>query len=174
MIRKATREDLPRVIEIYEDVHTMEEMGDLVVGWQRDVYPTRWTAEDALIREDLYVLESPEGEIVATAIINNKQVAGIYDKAEWKYDAEDGEVLVIHTLAVSPNHMRKGYAAEFLRYYEAMATIGNCKALRLDTSARNRLARRIYESYGYREAAVMQSEFNGLEGVNIVLLEKKL
>ena len=29
MIRKATREDLPRIIEIYEDVHTMEEMGDL-------------------------------------------------------------------------------------------------------------------------------------------------
>lgn len=174
MIRKATREDLPRIIEIYEDVHTMEEMGDLIVGWQRDVYPTRWTAEDALNREDLYVLESPDGEIVATAIINKKQVPGIYDQIEWKYEAEDDDVLVIHTLAVSPNHMRKGYAAEFLRYYEAMATIGNCKALRLDTGSRNHLARRIYESYGYREADIVQSEFNGLEGVNIVLLEKKL
>ena len=69
MIRKATREDLPRIIEIYEDVHTMEELGDIVIGWQRDVYPTRWTAEDALTRDDLYVLESPDGEIVATAII---------------------------------------------------------------------------------------------------------
>ncbi len=50
MIRKATREDLPRIIEIYEDVHTMEELGDIVIGWQRDVYPTRWTAEDRRMR----------------------------------------------------------------------------------------------------------------------------
>ena len=174
MIRKAVREDLPRVIEIYEDVHTMEELGDLVIGWQRDVYPTRWTAEDALTRGDLYVLESPEGEIVATAIINHEQIKGIYDQTEWEYEAADDEVLVIHTLAVSPNHMRKGYAAEFLRYYEAMATIGNCKALRLDTGSRNFLARRMYQSYGYREAAVFRCDFNGLEATNLVLLEKKL
>jgi len=174
MIRKATKEDIKRVTEIYEDVHTMEELGDIVIGWQRDVYPTRWTAEDAVVREDLYVLESPDGEIVASAIINNKQVDGVYDRGDWKYEADDNEVLVLHTLTVSPNHMRKGYAGEFLRYYEAMATIGNCKALRLDTGSRNRLARRMYESYGYREAGIIQCEFNGLEGVNLVLLEKKL
>lgn len=174
MIRKATKEDIDRVYEIYEDVHTLEELGDITTGWQRDVYPVRQTAEKAIERDDLYVLETPEGEIAATAIINKEQVKGIYDMIEWKYEAADDEVLVIHTLAVAPEHMRKGCAGEFLRYYEAMGTIGNCKVLRLDTGSRNLLARRLYKNYGYREADIVRSEFNGLEGVNLVLLEKKL
>ena len=71
MIRKATKEDIKKVTEIYEDVHTMEELGDIVIGWQRDVYPTRWTAEDAVVREDLYVLESPDGEIVDLLVVDD-------------------------------------------------------------------------------------------------------
>ncbi len=47
-IRKAEKTDIDRIQQIYEAIHDAEEQGLAVIGWIRDVYPTRKTAEDAL------------------------------------------------------------------------------------------------------------------------------
>ena len=44
MIRKATEKDIKAIAEIYEDIHTEEEAGNLTIGWERGVYPTEATA----------------------------------------------------------------------------------------------------------------------------------
>ena len=46
--------------------------------------------------------------------------------------------------------------------------------LRMDTNARNANARALYRKLGYREADIVPCVFNGIEGVQLVLLEKKL
>ena len=43
-----------------------------------------------------------------------------------------------------------------------------------DTNARNMRARALYQKLGYREADIVPCVFNGLEGVQLVLLEKQL
>lgn len=43
-IRPATADDLPRIEQIYDAIHTAEETGAASVGWARGVYPTRATA----------------------------------------------------------------------------------------------------------------------------------
>lgn len=73
MIRKATKNDIERISEIIDNIHTAEEKGELTIGWMRDVYPTIKTAEDALVRGDIFVFEDGN-EITGTAIINQIQV----------------------------------------------------------------------------------------------------
>ncbi|KXB66199.1 hypothetical protein HMPREF1863_01148 [Aedoeadaptatus coxii] len=44
--------------------------------------------------------------------------------------------------------------------------------MRLDTNAKNVRARRMYKTLGYREIGIVDTTFNGIPGVELVLLEK--
>ncbi|MBR6767133.1 MAG: GNAT family N-acetyltransferase [Clostridia bacterium] len=170
MIRKACEKDISAVARIYEDIHTMEEKGLLTTGWLRGIYPVRETAEKAVLNGELYVLEE-DGEILASARINRHQEPE-YDHVEWQNAADDTEVLVMHTLVVSPGASGKGYGKAFAAYYENMAREMGMKVLRIDTNARNSRARKLYAGLGYREAGIVPTTFNGIPGVNLVCLEK--
>ena len=139
-IRKAARADLDAVCRIYDQIHTAEERGEATIGWQRGVYPERETAEAALTRGDLFVQEQ-NGEIVGTAILNQTQVDS-YAGANWRYDAPDSEVMVLHTLVIDPEAKSRGLGRAFAAFYE-----------------------------GY---ALAPCTFNGIAGVQLVLLEKRL
>ena len=91
--------DLPEVNRIYEEIHTEEENGNVSIGWIRGIYPTEDTAGRALQRGDLFV-EDDNG-IVGAAIINQQQVDS-YKNAKWNYDIPEQEVMVLHTLVISP------------------------------------------------------------------------
>lgn len=171
-IRRATLFDLPGVAAVYEAIHDAEEAGFLTTGWLRGVYPVRATAEAALQRGELYVLEE-RNRILGAAILNRRQV-DVYARAAWQYEAAEEQVGVLHTLAIAPRQSGKGYGRRFVDFYENWARERDCMVLRLDTNARNERARRMYAALGYREAAVVPTTFNGIPGVDLVLLEKKL
>ena len=171
-IRPATTDDLTAVAEIYDAIHTEEESGRAEIGWVRGVYPTRATAEASLKAGSLYVL-ADEDRIFAAAKIDQEQVEH-YAQIDWAIAAEDHEVLVLHTLVVHPEAVRRGYGKAFVAYYEDEAKRRGCRALRLDTNAKNTAARRLYASLGYREAGIVPCVFNGIPGVNLVCLEKKI
>lgn len=172
MFRKATAEDISAIADIYEQIHTEEEAGQTNIGWIRSVYPTRKTAEASLLREDLFVAEE-NGTIVGTAIINQQQV-DVYEGANWEFPAPDSEIMVLHTLVISPSAFGKGYGKAFVKFYEDYARSENCPYLRMDTNARNTRARAMYRKLGYREIGIVPCVFNGIEGVQLVLLEKRL
>ena len=172
MIRKAEPRDIETVAEIYERVHDCEEAGTLRIGWQRGVYPTRDTALCALEAGDLFVMED-EGAVVASARINRVQVPE-YALVPWKYAASDEQVMVLHTLTVDPDRGGKGYGRRFVQFYEDHARANGCPCLRIDTNARNDVARHMYAKLGYIESAVVPCTFNGIDGVNLVCLEKWL
>ena len=171
IVRKATAADLQAVSNIYDEIHTVEESGNSSVGWIRNIYPTSDTARNALQREDLFVAEE-EGKIVGAAIINQQQMDS-YEHAHWNYIAPAQEVMVLHTLVIDPKITGKGYGKEFVRFYERYAVSQGCRYLRIDTQAKNTRARAMYRKLGYREADIVPCEFNGIEGVQLVLLEKK-
>ena len=172
VFRKATAEDIPAIAEIYQNIHTEEEAGRTSVGWIRDVYPTKKTAEASLLREDLFVAQD-DGIIVGTAILNQLQV-DVYEGAAWDHPAPDSEVMVLHTLVISPRAFGKGYGKAFVKFYEDYALSQNCPYLRMDTNARNLRARAMYQKLGYKEIGIVPCVFNGIEGVQLVLLEKRL
>ena len=172
MIRKALEADLPAVVSIYDKLHTEEENGRATIGWIRGVYPTEETARQALAREDLFVQEEG-GHIVGAAIINRTQVDA-YVGGQWTIAAEENEVMVLHTLVIDPEAAGRGYGKRFVAFYEDYAREKGCKALRMDTNSRNARARAMYGRLGYREAGIVPCVFNGIRGVELVLLEKTL
>lgn len=172
IFRKASENDIEKVGKIYSDIHSCEEQGMVTIGWIRDIYPTLGTAQKAFERGDLFVAEENE-EIVGSAIINKQQVEA-YKKGKWRYNAHDEEVMVLHTLVIAPKYSGKGYGKKFVDFYEQYSLSNNCKYLRMDTNLRNLTARAMYKKLGYIECDIVECVFNGISGVDLVLLEKKL
>lgn len=176
MIRKATLTDIDAIASIYNHIHTAEESGEATIGWIRGVYPERETALAALDRGDLFVqTDEIQGEpvVVGTAILNQVQV-DVYEGAPWRYDVPDDQVMVMHTLVIDPFVKGRGYGREFAEYYEKFALEKGCHYLRIDTNSRNTAARAFYKKLGYEEIGIVPCEFNGIPGVKLVLLEKRI
>lgn len=170
--RKAGAADIDAVEALYMRTHQAEAEGKSTTGWKRDIYPVRKTAEDAAARDDLFVMED-DGKIVATSIVNKVQV-DVYAEGDWQYDVPDDEVMVLHTLAVDPDSRGKGVGPEMVRCYEKYALDNGCRYLRIDTNAINTGARKMYAGLGYKEVSIVPCTFNGIPGINLVLLEKKI
>lgn len=170
--RKATATDIPAVCQIYGDIHTAEESGPVTTGWKRDIYPVRATAEAALERGDLFLQESG-GVITGAAVINRQQV-DVYENAPWQYPAPEEEVMVLHTLTISPKASGKGLGRDFVGFYERYALEHGCRYLRIDTNEKNAPARALYKKLGFAEITVVPCTFNGLEDIRLMLLEKRL
>lgn len=168
--RKAARDDLEAIVRLYDHTHDAEEAGLAVIGWQRGVYPVRETAVQAFDRDDMYVAEA-DGEIVASGIINQIQV-DVYADCDWSFRGPDDDVYVLHTLVVEPESAGSGIGSAFVRYYEDLAREAGCPILRIDTNAKNVRARKLYAGLGYREAGIVPTVFNGLEDVDLVMMEK--
>lgn len=172
IIRKAEARDLDAIESIYNKILLKEEEGEVTIGWKRGIYPRRETAEAALKREDMFVIED-DGAFMGAGIINKEQV-DVYAKAKWKYSAEDSEVMVLHTLVIDPDKSGRGYGKRFVDFYEDYARENGCKYLRMDTNEKNKVARSLYTKLGFNEIDCLPCIFNGLEGVNLILFEKKL
>lgn len=172
IVRKATNKDIDRIAAIYSSIHDEEESGRVAIGWKRSIYPVRKTAEDAVLRGDMFVMED-EGRVIATGIINQRQVPE-YVNCKWEFPAPDDEVMVLHTLVVDPKTKGRGYGTAFVRFYEQYAIDNNCHYLRMDTNKINLSARRLYARLGYKEPGIVPCVFNGIPGVQLVCLEKKV
>ena len=172
IVRAARESDIDAVTAIYDAIHDAEESGGATIGWVRGVYPTRATAEAALAAGDLFVMEA-DGLVVAAARINQDQVPE-YADAQWQYDATPNEVMVLHTLVVDPACGGRGIGRSFVAFYEDYAREQGCRYLRMDTNERNARARALYAKLGYAEPDIVPCVFNGIEGVQLVCLEKAL
>lgn len=172
IIRKAEARDLDAIESIYNKILLKEEEGEVTTGWERGIYPKRETAEAALKKEEIFVIED-ERELVGAGIINKEQV-DVYEKTKWKFAAKDSEVMVLHTLVIDPEKSGRGYGKKFVDFYEDYARENGCKYLRMDTNERNKPARSLYTKLGFNEIDCLPCIFNGLEGVNLILFEKKL
>jgi len=172
VFRKAVSTDIGAIENIYNDLHQAEEDGIISVGWKRGVYPVKATAEEALKRDDLFVLEY-NGIVSGAGMINHIQV-NVYLNAPWEYYAPDKDICVLHTLVISPKVSGKGLGTRFVRFYEEYAKEHGCSELRLDTNERNKAARAMYAKLGYKEIFIVPTTFNGIPGVNLVLLEKMI
>lgn len=173
MIRKALPADIPAVAAWFNDeIHTEEEAGRATIGWVRSIYPTRKTAETALGNGDLYVMEE-EGRIVAAGRLNQRQEDS-YAEAKWEYDAAEAEVMVLHTLVVSPREENRGRGKAFVRFYEDFARKHGCKYLRMDTNEKTAGLAGFIKIWVIKRLEFVPCVFNGIKGVPLVCLEKKL
>lgn len=81
IFRKAAASDLDAITAIYDKIHAQEDAGRVTIGWVTGVYPTRFDAEQAAARNELYVCET-EGRVAASGILNQRQV-NVYADGHW-------------------------------------------------------------------------------------------
>ena len=172
MIRQALKNDLDAVEKGYTDLLLYEKEHGSNSRWVLGAYPTRETAERALSAGSLYVLEE-NGSICASMIMNELQLEE-YKKINWKYAADDSMVRVVHTLCIHPAFARRGYGRQMMEYAERTARDSGYQVLRIDTSADNEPAKKLYDSLGYRYAGKLDSLFMGKIPEELIFLEKKL
>lgn len=147
-IRKGTTEDLDALERLYDEVHDSLESGVNFPGWKRGSYPIREDAEKGILSGCLYVAEKA-GESIGTIILNHEQEEA-YRQAEWRLDADDKDVLVIHTFAVHPRFQGAGLGALLLGFSEQQGKREGMKSIRLDVYEKNAPANALYKKCGFQ------------------------
>ncbi len=174
IIRKAiSLDEVESVSNIYKQIHDQEESGVVSIGWKREIYPTRQTAQFAFENDNLFIM-SINDSVVASAIINQQQPAG-YSTVEWQYKAEDNKVGVLHTLVVHPDFSRQGLGKVFVAFFESYCRDLGYEVVRLDTQVKNIRPFNLYPKLGYRLAGIRMVPFQNLsEEVELAMFEKRL
>ncbi len=136
-------------------------------GWEKDIYPAPEYLADAIGAGELYIGvdagdagegvagksgedgEGGEGGEIIAAMVLNHHCNEAYRGFSWPTQVAPDEVMVIHTLAVLPQHTGKGYAKQLVRFAIEKARAAGQKAIRLDVLAGNVPAERLYPALGF-------------------------
>ena len=161
MFRLATQADLPQIEKIYDEVLAQDEGRPASdTNWQRGKYPTVAHARAALEAGTLYVAEEG-GEVYGCVNLNGVQPPE-YAQVAWSVEALPREVMVIHTLCISPGWAGRGKARELVDFCEAEARRMGKKTIRLDTYVGNRPANALYRRLGYTPVGQREFLFQGI------------
>lgn len=147
-IEKGAAGDIVELGMLYDALNDHLSENTNYAGWIKGVYPTAKTAEDAIGEGTLYVLRM-DGAIAGSIILNHEPETA-YEEAEWNIDADYDEIIVVHTLVVHPRFMRRGVSGRLMEFAREHAASSGMKAVRLDVSAGNIPAIRLYERSGYK------------------------
>lgn len=173
MIRLATETDLKAIGQIYGEILDQEdERPASFTNWQRGKYPTEDTARQALEEGTLWAAEE-DGQVYGCVNLNGVQLPE-YDDIPWSIPALPGQVMVIHTLVVSPRWAGRGKAREMVAFCEEEARRQGKTVIRLDTYEGNLPANTMYPRLGYLYAGATEFFFQGLIHEVLNCYEKKL
>lgn len=114
---------------------------DEVLAIERVSYPTPWTRESFLfeLRHNPFawnVVARLEGRVVGYV-------------SAWRTDRE----LRINNIAIRPDARGRGLGRELLGWLLREATARGCREASLEVRPSNRVARSLYESFGFREVS---------------------
>ena len=146
IFRKAAKEEFYKIRSLYWNLIDQEKDDPSFPRWKKGIHPSDEMIQNSIDREELYVLADGD-EIVACVIANAEKVDGYLD-APWQIDSD--EVIVLHVLAVHPNHRGKGLAQRLVEnVIEQERKVGK-KTLRLDVIENNTTAEKLYQKLGFQ------------------------
>ena len=147
-IRKCKKEEVKKVGEFFDQVvYDMINNHTNYPHWVYQIYPTIDTAKDAFDKNELYLCL--EQQQIVGAFILNEDPDGAYDKGHWSQDLQDGDYLVIHTLAVDKKQTGKGIGTSLVAFCIQEAKQLGYKGLRLDVVPTNSPAMKLYQKMGF-------------------------
>ena len=146
IFRKAEKEDFDKIKSLYWTLIDQEQDDPSFPHWKKGIHPSDEMIQDSIDKGDLYVLADGD-EIAACVIANDEKVDG-YSDAPWQIDSD--EVIVLHVLAVRPNHRGKGLARRLVENVIEQERKAGKKALRLDVIENNTIAEKLYQKLGFQ------------------------
>ena len=146
IFRKAEKVDFSQIRSLYWNLIDQDQDDPSFPHWKKGIHPSDEMILDSIDKGDLYVLADGE-EIAACVIANDEKVEG-YADAPWQVDSDD--IIVLHVLAVHPDHRGKGLARRLVENVIEQERKAGKKALRLDVIENNTTAERLYQKLGFR------------------------
>ena len=150
IFRKAEKEDFYKIRSLYWNLIDQEQDDSSFPHWKKGIHPSDEMIQDSIDTGQLYVLsddDDDDDEIAACVIANDERVDG-YSDAPWQIDSD--EVIVLHVLAVHPDHRGKGLARRLVENVIELERKAGKKALRLDVIENNTAAEKLYQKLGFR------------------------
>lgn len=103
------------------------------------------------VADSLQYICIDNGKIVG-AVVLSEDPEGHYEIGNWSRELKPGEFLIVHVLAVSPDHLHRGVGDLMVRECIALAKAEGYRAVRLDVVPGNDPAVRLYEKNGFTYA----------------------
>ena len=145
-LRPAVPEELDEVVNFYNDMIDAQEGQESSPKWTKDVYPARQDLESAVNSGEMYLGLLGDKIVCAEVITGNDD---IYDNVDWRYDAKEEEVSVIHLLCVHPEYYGRGFAKKMVRHAADVSRSIGRKVIRLDVLEGNERAKNLYLTEGF-------------------------
>lgn len=160
-IRRATPNDLPRMLEIFDDGRRAL-AGRGVDQWQ-DGYPQRTLLETDIANGDSWLL-CEDGIAVATAAFcfgEDPSYAELHDGA-WHTDSP---YAALHRIAVADGQAGKGAAGALYAHLEQIARDAGVSAVRVDTHRDNFVMQSFLQKQGFAKCGVIYLPDTGAERI---------
>jgi len=161
MIRRAQIEDFDSVVSFYK--YLIENTKDMekYARWIYGQHPTDKMLLEYIEQKAMYLLTREQTIIGAMAVtlIQSED----YHDINWKIDAADDEIAVIHILGINPDYQNQGMGKRMICESKEIAAAESKKAVRLDALASNTPAHQMYRSCGfeYRGKQCLYAENTG-------------
>ena len=147
---KCQEGDLDLLAAFYDKVTTHLAATVNYPKWRPGDYPGRESCREA-IRQGVQYACLECGQVLAGMILN-EDPQGDYSLGEWSRDLEQGEYLLIHTLAADPDLSGKGVGRFMVEAAIERAQKKGYQAVRIDVVPDNIPAIKLYETCGFQYA----------------------
>jgi GNAT superfamily N-acetyltransferase len=165
LIRLARVNDLPALMALLRRVvPLMRAAGNL--QWD-DAYPNEQVFLRDIELEQLWVAEM-DGAVAGVAAITTDQEPE-YARVGWDIEVP---AIVVHRIAVDPEHRGAGIAAALMQQAETVARSKGIAALRVDTNTENAATQRLFPKLGYTLSGEIGLVFR--PGLRFLCYEKRL
>lgn len=146
-LRKAEIEEAENILEFYRDVIDSIKGSEFNPKWN-ETYPNLEYIKTCIETKELYVFANDD-EIIACVVLNGS-FNPEYENIAWSANAKEGEIVVIHTFAISSEFMGKGIGREIFNQIKNCALENGKKAIRLDIIDGNVGAQKVFEKFGFK------------------------
>lgn len=157
-IEKGTINDIDELENLYDNLNDYLTLGTNYPGWAKGIYPIRETAVCGIQNNDLLILKM-NNEIAGSIILNHVPESA-YSQVIWGIEADYKDIIVIHTLVVSPKYMKNGVGKKLMEFAKIYSLEQGIKTIRLDVSIHNTPAIALYEKCGYRYVGTVDLGLN--------------
>ena len=165
-MRKVELHELEEVVSFYQTVLDESIQNGGAAAYGRNKHFLADVLWNAMLEHELCVGEL-EHEIVAAMIVNHSFTE--YEKSEWQKNNHAKDVVVIHSLAVHPEHRRQGTAKMMIRYAIGMAMAEGKAKVQMDVLDTDTALKKTLDSIGftYNSTLVVNREHAGCESYEL-------
>lgn len=146
-IRKCQEKDIDSVAAFYDRIVMFLDDHINYPCWIYKVYPSIESVKAMTEEESQYICIYDEN-IVGAFVLNDKP-QGSYWKAKWSQKLNDGDYLVLQTLAIDPIMQGQGFASQAIEFSIEKAKSEGYKAIRIDVIPDNYPAKKLFEKNGF-------------------------